>query len=98
MNNKRISKAIMIVPIMLSVMSGLVSCSSMESDAKRMAKLAYQTQMNYENNTGKDADSRKAVEFGNKMLEKYGKDEQTKEKFTKLVDMEIAKRKKNNKD
>jgi hypothetical protein len=70
---------------------GLVACNSMESDAKKMAKLAYKTQVNIQNNAGNEADSREAIAFGNKMSEKYGENCETKEQFGKLVEKEMEK-------
>ncbi len=70
----------------------IAMCSnSMESDARRMAELSYRVQVNYQNNAGNDKDDREAIEFGNKMLKKDGKDQATKEKFDKLVKKEIKK-------
>ncbi len=78
--------------LILAMSMLLVACSSsMERDARKMAELSYKVQMNYRNNTGNDRDDRRAIEFGNKMLKKYGKDQKTKDKFDKLVKKELKK-------
>lgn len=79
----------------------LVSCSSMESDAKKVAKRAYEIEKVYKslddrsNLGGSRASKEKKINdyvgFALKMSEKYGKDQQTREKFDRLVRDELAK-------
>lgn len=75
------------------IMFTLASCSSMESDAKKLAKMHYELEQ-----TGNSVGSRsnvytqKAKEvfaFEMKTWEKYSKDPKSKEEFAKLVEQEL---------
>ena len=79
----------------------LASCNSMENDAKKAAKRAYEIEKIYEKkwdtNNWTNADETKIqdyLDFANKMLEKHGKDRESKEKFNNLVTKELEKLKK----
>jgi len=79
----------------------LASCSSMESDAKKVAKRAYEIEKVYESmgdrsnlsgsRESKEKKIRDYAEFANKMLEKHGKDSESRKKFTELVNKELEK-------
>ena len=84
---KKILAIIFTVVLSLS----LVSCDSMESDAKKVAKKSYEVQKSYDNGGLSKSEEKESIEFLNKMLEKYGKDKETKEKFNNLVKKELKK-------
>jgi hypothetical protein len=73
----------------------------MESDARKVAKGAYKIEKVYKSledrsnlsgsRESKEKEIREYTEFANKMLEKYGKDRETHEKFNKLVNKELKK-------
>jgi len=79
----------------------LTACNSMESDAKKVAKRAYEIEKVYErlgdrsNLSGtresKEQKIREYMDFANKMLEKHGKDRESREKFNELVNKELNK-------
>lgn len=85
--------------ILAGVMAlSLVACNSMESDAKKVAKRAYEIEQIYSkkwdtsNFTRSDDNKiREYMNFTNKMYEKHGKDREGREKFNSLVDKELKK-------
>ena len=78
-----------------------VACSSMESDAKKVAKRAFEIEKVYESlndrsnlsgtRESKEKKIQEYIEFANKMLEKHGKDQESREKFSNLVIKELEK-------
>ncbi|MDR1055743.1 MAG: hypothetical protein LBL90_07980 [Prevotellaceae bacterium] len=85
---KKLTTFILAILIALS----FVSCSSMESDAKKAAKQSYKIQQNYNGKWSVSASEEKEITaFQNKMLKKYGKDRETLKKFNQLVDKELKK-------
>ena len=75
----------------------LSACSSMESDAKKVARQSYKIEQNFDNWRISQKEEREIVEFQSRMLAKYGKDPKTKAKFDKLVDKEMDRLRKVNK-
>jgi len=71
----------------------LTSCNSMESDAKKTAKNAYRAELQWDGKIEMSIQEQKEiVEWGNKMLEKYGNGStETGTEFKKLVDKELQK-------
>lgn len=83
-----------------AMLFALTACgSSMESDAKKVAKRAIEIEQVYKSlddrsnlsgsRESKEQKFREYTEFANKMLEKYGQDRETREKFNELVEKEI---------
>ena len=93
-------KKLLIVLVATMALS-LMSCNSMESDAKKVAKRAYEIEKVYESlndrsnlsgsRESKEQKIRDYMEFANKMLEKHGKDRESREKFNELVSKELKK-------
>ena len=79
----------------------LAACNSMESDAKKVAKRAHEIEKIYESlgdrsnfsasRESKEQKIREYIDFANKMLEKHGKDRESREKFNELVNKELKK-------
>jgi len=97
MKNLKFVIMILVCAIMLS----LVACNTMENDAKKLAKKAYEIEKVYAslNDRSNLSGSRKSKErkikeytdFANKMLEKHGKDKASRKKFNELVNTELKK-------
>ena len=99
---KKVKLATLILAVIMALC--LTSCSSMESDAKKVAKRAYEIEKVYESlgdrsnlsgsRESKEQKIREYMDFANKMLEKHGKDRESREKFNDLVTKELEKLKK----
>jgi hypothetical protein len=69
----------------------------MESDAKKTAKNAHRAELQWDGKIEMSVKEQKEiVEWGNKMLEKYGKDRKQLEQFNKMVKQETEKIRKKN--
>jgi len=86
-------KKLLTIILAVAMALSFVSCNSMESDAKKTAKNAYRAELQWDGKINMSVQEQKEiVEWGNKMLEKYGNGRtETGAEFSKLVDKELQK-------
>jgi hypothetical protein len=90
--------------VLVATIFFMFSCNSMESDAKKLAKRAYEIEKVYESlndrsnihgsRASKEAKIKDYTKYANKMFEKHGKTRKEREQFNKLVNKELTKLKK----
>jgi hypothetical protein len=85
-------KNLLTVILVATMVFCFAACSSMESDAKQTAKNAYRSELQWDGKIEMSVQEQKEiVAWGNKMLEKYGKDRKQLEQFNKMVKQETEK-------